>query len=96
MSSTRVIVPESANMGLAYIKLRLATLNVRLQSLLILLKKKNENISKASIDLNNIVMMGDALDPNVANTINDNERVKNLFDIYKKGLTKAYNEINSL
>ena len=98
MNILRVQVPATANMGLAYIKLRLATLNVRLQSLLALLKKKNQKRDSLNIILKDIVTKGDNLYNirQVQNAINKNKDVKKLFNIYRQGLIIATNEINSM
>ncbi len=98
MNILREQVPATANMGLVYIKVRLATLNVRLQSLLALLNKKNEKRDSLNLILKDIVTKGDNLYniQQVQKTINKNKDVKKLFNIYRQGLIIATNEINSM
>jgi hypothetical protein len=98
IQSGRERVPETAIMGLAYIKLRLATLNVRLQSLFALVNRKNEKKDSLNQLLMDINEKGDDLYNNhqVKKVINKNKAVKKLFMIYKQGLFIATNEINSM
>jgi len=91
-------VPETPNMGIAYIKLRLATLNVRIQSLVSLMNKQNEKKDSLNQILRNITTTGDNLYNirRVQKVINSNKDVKKLFNIYRQGLNIATNEINSM
>ena len=98
MNIIREQVPETPDMGLAYIKLRLATLNIRIQSLLSLVNRKNEQKDSLNKILRNITTTGDDLYniPQVQRVIKSNKDVKKLFNIYRQGLILATNEINSI
>lgn len=91
-------LPLNPNMALPYIKLRLATLNVRIQSLVSLMNKRNEKKKSLKQILNNITATGDNLYNirRVQRVINSNKDVKKLFNIYRQGLIIAINEINSM
>jgi len=102
--SNRKHIPETPEMGLAYIKVRLATLSVRIESLLILLKDRNANIDVLKTIINNINNQGNELylDPNgkpiprIQKAINKNKNVRKLFNTYRQGLIIAANELNSM
>jgi len=91
-------LPLNPNMALPYIKLRLATLNVRIQSLVSLINKQNEKKDSLKQILNNITATGDNLYNirRVQKVINSNKDVKKLFNVYRQGLIIATNEINSM
>lgn len=91
-------LPLNTNMALPYIKLRLATLNVRIQSLVSLINKQNEKKDSLKQILNNITATGDNLYNirRVQKVINSNKDVKKLFNVYRQGLIIATNEINSM
>jgi hypothetical protein len=103
-TQNRARVPETPEMGLAYIKVRLATLSVRIQSLLILLKDRDANIDVLRTIIGNINKQGDELylDPNgkpiprIQKAINKNKNVRKLFNTYRQGLIIASNELNSM
>ncbi len=91
-------LPLNTNMALPYIKLRLATLNVRIQSLVSLMNKQNEKKNSLKQILNNITATGDNLYNirRVQKVIKSNKDVKKLFNVYRQGLIIATNEINSM
>jgi len=91
-------IPLTPNMALPYIKLRLATLNVRIQSLVSLMNKQNEKKNSLKQILNNITATGDNLYNirRVQKVIKSNKDVKKLFNVYRQGLIIATNEINSM
>lgn len=91
-------LPLNSNMALPYIKLRLATLNVRIQSLVSLINKQNEKKDSLKQILNNITATGDNLYNirRVQKVIKSNKDVKKLFNVYRQGLIIATNEINSM
>lgn len=91
-------LPLNTNMALPYIKLRLATLNVRIQSLVSLINKQNEKKDSLKQILNNITATGDNLYNirRVQKVIKSNKDVKKLFNVYRQGLIIATNEINSM
>ena len=91
-------IPLTPNMALPYIKLRLATLNVRIQSLVSLMNKQNEKKKSLKQILNNITATGDNLYNirRVQKVIKSNKDVKKLFNVYRQGLIIATNEINSM
>ena len=91
-------LPLNPNTALPYIKLRLATLNVRIQSLVSLMNKQNEKKNSLKQILNNITATGDNLYNirRVQKVIKSNKDVKKLFNVYRQGLIIATNEINSM
>tara|TARA_B100000900_G_C20006039_1_gene483730 strand:- start:211 stop:501 length:291 start_codon:yes stop_codon:yes gene_type:complete len=83
---TQNILNTTPNNGLAYLQLQLATINVQLQTIILKLKDKNENIAILATLLNNLKNKGQEIKKQLGR---DSNKCKNLIDSYESGIKSA-------
>ena len=79
-------LPSTPNNGLAYLQLQLATINVQLQTIILKLKDKNENIALLATLLNNLKNKGQEIKRQLGR---NSSKCKNLIDSYESGIKSA-------
>lgn len=83
---TQNILDTTANNGLAYLQLQLATINVQLQTIILKLKDKNENIAILATLLNNLKNKGQEIKKQLGR---NSSKCKNLIESYESGIKSA-------
>jgi hypothetical protein len=80
------ILENTSTNGLAYLQLQLATVNIQLQTIILKLKDKNENIAILSTLLNNLRNKGKEIKKQLGH---NSKKCKNLIDSYEAGISSA-------
>jgi len=95
MDDEKTLLPETADYGLILLRLQLATITVRLESLNHLIDKKNKNVKEIKEVVNKLINDGNKIkkELSISPSKQKNQR---LLEVYTRGLEITQHLLNNL